>query len=369
MNINTFLLNAVKKKASDVHLISGVAPAIRINQRLVFLDLPPLKEDETMAMARQVLNGDGDKLKLFEQNGEIDVSYCITDIGYFRVNCYRQRGTVGIAVRVINSTIPTIESLELPDLVYRLARQTKGLILVTGPTGIGKSTTLAAIIDLINRERACHIITLEDPIEYKHVNKKCIITQREIGRDSKSFPDALRAALRQDPDVIMVGEMRDLETISIAITAAETGHLVLATLHTINSAQTIERIIDAFEPAHQQQIRIQLANTLVGILSQRLIPRKDGSGLIAAIECLTSNPAVRNLIREGKAHQLYSMVETGSRFGMIMMDKHLQSLYDKGMISSDTLKENATDLERINEYLNKNNTSDHPNMNRAGKLK
>jgi twitching motility protein PilT len=356
LNINTFLSNAVKKKASDVHLITGVAPAIRLNQRLIFLDLPPLKAEETTAMARQVMNGHGDKHKAFEQKGEIDLSYFVEGVGYFRVNCYRQRGVVGIAVRVINTEIPTIESLELPDVLLALARQTKGLVLVTGPTGSGKSTTLAAIVDQINRDRSCHIITLEDPIEYTHSNKKCIVTQREIGRDSKSFPEALRAALRQDPDVIMVGEMRDLETISIAITAAETGHLVLATLHTINATQTVERIIDAFQPMHQQQIRVQLANTLIGIVSQRLIIRKDDSGMIAAIECLTSNAAVRTLIREGKAHQLYSLVETGSRFGMITMDKHLQSLYDQGLITSETLKENATDIERMNEYIDKTNT-------------
>ena len=353
MNINTFLTNAVKKKASDVHLITGVAPAIRMNQRLIFLDLPPLKTEEANALARQIMNVRGDKIEAFEQKGEIDLSYSIEDVGSFRVNCYRQRGVVGIAIRVINTEIPTIESLLLPDTLSTLARQTKGLVLVTGPTGSGKSTTLAAMVDQINRERACHIITLEDPIEYTHINKKCIITQREIGRDSKSFPEALRAALRQDPDVIMVGEMRDLETISIAISAAETGHLVLATLHTINATQTMERIIDAFQPQQQQQIRIQMANTLVGIVSQRLIIKKDDSGMIAAIECLTSNPAVRTLIREGKAHQLYSLIETGSRYGMITMDKHLQHLYDQGFISSDTLKEYATDLDRINEYLNK----------------
>ena len=353
MNINTFLTNAVKKKASDVHLITGVAPAIRMNQRLLFLDLPPLKAEETDAMARQVMTGHGDKLEVFEQKGEIDLSYYIEDVGYFRINCYRQRGEIGIAIRVINTKIPTITDLELPDVFYTLAKQTKGLLVVTGPTGSGKSTTLAAIVDQINRERSCHIVTLEDPIEYNHENKRCIITQREIGRDSKSFPDALRAALRQDPDVIMVGEMRDLDTISIAITAAETGHLVLATLHTINSAQTIERIIDAFQPMHQQQIRVQLANTLVGVISQRLIIRKDDSGMIAAIECLTSNSAVRTLIREGKTHQLYSLVETGSRYGMITMDKHLESLYEKGLISSTALQENSTDLDRVNEYIKK----------------
>jgi len=351
MNIDTFLINAVKKKASDVHLIAGVAPAIRLNQRLIFLDMPPLKAEETTAMARQIMKGHGDKLDLFEQKGEIDLSYYLKNIGYFRINCYHQRGVIGIAARVINTEIPTIEGLELPDVIVTLARQNKGLILITGPTGNGKSTTLAAIVDQINRERACHVVTLEDPIEYMHTNKKSIITQREIGRDSKTFPDALRAALRQDPDVIMVGEMRDLETIAIAVTAAETGHLVLATLHTINSAQTIERIIDAFQPSHQQQIRIQLANTMVGIVSQSLIPRKDGSGMIAAIECLTTNPAVRNLIREGKTHQLYSLVETGTKFKMITMDKHLISLYKKSLIGSEEALERAMDPQRMKDLL------------------
>ncbi|RJX28005.1 MAG: type IV pilus twitching motility protein PilT [Dethiobacter sp.] len=330
MDIDDLLRQAVDRKASDLHLTVGAPPILRLNGALTPVNTLPLKLEDTRALAEQMLNKE--EYNSFQEKGEVDLSYSITGVGRFRVNIYRQRGTVSIAARVLNTEIPTISSLGLPEILCELVKSPKGLILVTGPTGSGKSTTLAAMIDYINENSALHILTLEDPIEYQHKHKKSIVNQREMGADSKSFPNALRAALRQDPDVILVGEMRDLETTAIAMTAAETGHLVMATLHTIDAPQTIDRIIDVFPPSQQQQIRVQLSNTLAGIISQRLLPRKDGKGRVAALEILVSTPAVRNLIREGKIHQIYSVLQTGSKFGMQTMESHLQHLYDKGLV-------------------------------------
>ncbi len=349
MNINQLLVQALAGGASDMHVSMGVPPILRQNGRLVEMETPPLSSEDIMAIIRRLLNSD--QLEWFEKNGEVDLSHSIPGHGVFRVNCYRQQGSAGIAFRMLNTTIPTMEELQLPEAVYGLTRRNRGLILVTGPTGSGKSTTLAAMTDLINREKQYHIITLEDPIEYYHKRKKSIITQREIGRDSMSFPGALRASLRQDPDVILVGEMRDLETISIAVTAAETGHLVLATLHTIDASQTVERIIDVFPSTQQRQIRAQLANCLAGIISQRLIRRKSNEGRIAAVEILVCTPAVRNLIREGKVHQIPSVIQTGTKFGMQTMDKHLQLLYEQEMISKEESLEYARDEESMLSYL------------------
>jgi len=331
----TYLLQqAVTREASDLHLSPGSVPMLRINRSLKYLDFPVISPEDTPLLIKQILNQE--QYDFFIEEGDIDISYCCPGTGNFRVNIYRHSGTIGIACRIINNTIPTIESLHLPAAVATLARSLGGLILVTGPTGSGKSTTLAAMINLINEEKACHIITLEDPIEYIHKNKKSLITQREIGRDSKNFPKALRSALRQDPDIIMVGEMRDLETISIAVTAAETGHLVLTTLHTSNAPQSIDRIIDVFPPHQQQQIRTQLSNSLTGIISQRLLPRKDGRGRIVAVETLVATPAARNLIREGKTHQLHSFIQTGSKYGMQTMNACLKNLWENGLINLDT---------------------------------
>ena len=288
-----------------------------------------------------------ERKKIFKEKGEVDLSYSRRSLGRFRVNIYRQRGSVAIALRILNSKIPSFASLNLPSVIKDFTLYQKGLLLVTGPTGSGKSTTLASFIDMINEQRSCHILTLEDPIEYLHQHKNSMVNQREIGQDSTSFAAALRAALRQDPDVILVGEMRDLETISIAITAAETGHLVLATLHTVDAVQTIDRVIDVFPPHQQQQVRIQLANTLIGVIAQRLLKRKDGSGRVPAVEILVSNPAVRNLIREGKIHQIYSVIQTGRRQGMQLMDSHLEELYRQGIIDRQTALENATDPETL----------------------
>ncbi len=350
MHINDLLEQAVVRRASDLHIMAGVAPLLRINGELTALNFPPFTAGDTLELARQILNPE--KLKMLEQLGEVDLSTECRGLGYFRVNVYYQRGTVGIACRVVSTRIPTIDELNLPGSIKALARRTRGLVIITGPTGSGKSTTLAAMINLINDEKLYHIITLEDPIEYRHINKKSIISQREIGRDSKSFPSALRAALRQDPDVILVGEMRDLETISIAITAAETGHLVLATLHTMDAPQTVERIIDVFPSNQQQQIRVQLANTLVGVVSQRLLPSKDGRGRIPAVEVLVCTPAVRNLIREKKIHQIYSYMQTGGKYGMQTMDNHLLELHGRGQVSARDVMEHASDLEAMSRYLN-----------------
>ena len=352
--INHLLQAAVERNASDLHLTVSLPPLLRLQGDLVPLegmDGLPLEPADTAALAGQIM--DQKQGKIFEEQGEIDLAYSCPGLARFRVNIYRQRGSTGIAMRVINTEIPTLESLHLPEVIKSFAGYRKGLLLVTGPTGSGKSTTQASIIDLINEQRSCHIITLEDPIEYLHRNKKCMINQREIGQDSRSFAAALRAALRQDPDVVLVGEMRDLETISIAITAAETGHLVMATLHTVDSVQTIDRVIDVFPPFQQQQIRIQLANTLVGIIAQRLLRRKDSQGRVPAVEVLVSNPAVRNLIREGKIHQIYSVIQTGGRQGMQLMDGHLEELYRQGLIDRQTAVDNATNADELKKSLDR----------------
>ena len=339
------LQTAVEQKASDLHFSVSLPPVLRLHGELIPLEGAPLNQADTDNLAKQIM--DEKQGREFLEKGEIDLAYSVSGLARFRVNIYRQRGSVAIAMRVINTEIPTLDDLSLPDVVERFVGYHKGLLLVTGPTGSGKSTTQASLIDLINQQRNCHIITLEDPIEYLHQNKNCMINQREIGQDSEKFHLALRAALRQDPDVILVGEMRDLETISTAITAAETGHLVMATLHTVDAVQTIDRVIDVFPPHQQQQVRIQLANTLIGVIAQRLLRRKDGRGRVPAVEILVSNPAVRNLIREGKIHQIYSVIQTGGRQGMQLMDSYLEELYRRGWIDRPSALENATDPDEM----------------------
>ena len=332
-NIQNLLEMAVNNNASDLHLTAGVPPVMRIYGELVFTKMDILTPKSTGIFAGEVLN---EKQKMvLEQEGQIDLSLSLAQIGRFRVNVFKQWGSIGLAIRLIPYQIPCLEELHLPPILRTLAGKESGFILVTGPAGSGKSTTLASMIDIINTERSCHIITLEDPIEYLHKHKQSIVNQREIETDSQSFSAALRAALRQDPDVILVGEMRDLETISTAITAAETGHLVLSTLHTNGAPQTVNRIIDVFPPYQQQQVRIQLANTLLGVVSQRLIPRVDRQGLVPAVEVMISTPAIKNLIREGKTHQIYSSIQTGSKYGMQTMESSVYELYDRGLISSD----------------------------------
>lgn len=336
LTLDSLLEEAVIRGASDIHLAPGNPAMIRLNTRLMVLNDTILSSADTENMALRILGNDG--FAQLQEIGEVDTSYRMPGVANFRVNVYRYQGVIGIAARVIRTVIPDLESLGLPPVVGSLARYPSGLILVTGPTGSGKSTTLASLIDIINQERSCHIVTLEDPIEYIHQSKNSLITQREIGTDSNDFNQALRASLRQDPDVIMIGEMRDLETISTAITAAETGHLVLATLHTINSAQTVERIVDVFPSYQQAQVRLQLANCLRAVLSQRLLPRIDSEQMVVAVELMICTPGIRTLIRDGKYHQIPNAIYTGSKYGMITMEDSMQLLIDKKLIQADFLE-------------------------------
>ena len=316
--------------ASDVHITVGISPKMRVNGKLMVMPFPVLLPADTKRICDSMMN---DKQKEhFEEKGEWDFSYSIPQMGRYRVNAFRQRGSVAMVLRIVGTVVPTPESLSLPPSVIDLYKMKRGLVLVTGPTGSGKSTTLASLVGKINMDLDAHIITLEDPIEYLHRHARSIVNQREIGIDATSYDLALRSALREDPDVILVGEMRDLETISTAITAAETGHLVLSTLHTIGAAATIERIIDVFPPHQQEQIRTQLANVLVSVVSQQLVPTVDKRGRVAAFEVMHATPAIRNLIRENKSHQIATSIQTSRRLGMITMDDALVELYMKGKI-------------------------------------
>jgi twitching motility protein PilT len=322
----------IEKGASDLHITTGSPPRLRVDGKLIPLDHPPLTPVETKSLCYSILT-DAQKHK-FEENNELDLSFGVKGLSRFRGNVFMQRGAVAGAFRTIPFEIRTFQDLGLPEIVNDLVKKPRGLILVTGPTGSGKSTTLAAMVDRINSERYDHIITVEDPIEYLHGHKKCLINQREVNADTSSFKAALRYVLRQDPDVVLIGEMRDLETIEAALTVSETGHLTLATLHTNSAVQTINRIIDVFPPHQQEQIRVQLSFVLEGILSQQLIAKKSGKGRALAIELLVPNPAIRNLIREDKIHQIYSSMQTGqSRYGMQTMNQSLVELYTKGHIS------------------------------------
>lgn len=339
--VEEMLRVAKEAGASDLHVTVGVPPKMRVNGKLITMDFPKMLPVDTASLLLEIMN-EQQRAK-FEEKGEHDMSFSIPNLGRYRVNAYKQRGSVAIALRLVGTQVPSAEELGVPDSVMELYQRKRGLLLVTGPTGSGKSTTLAAIIDKINTNRECNVITLEDPIEYLHQHKKSMVNQREIGLDSQSYANALRAALREDPDVILVGEMRDFETISVAITAAETGHLVLSTLHTIGAASTVDRIIDVFPPHQQQQIRVQFANVLEAIISQQLIPKADGFGRVAAFEVLHANHAVRNLIREGKTHQLLSVMQTNRKMGMIVMDEAITQLYNTGKISKDMAIQFAQD--------------------------
>ena len=364
MHCDEVLTFAFKTGASDVHLVTNSFPALRLHGALLPLDAPewkgklesagmqlegPLTPEDTDRMARELMNPE--QYQKFMQIGELDFSYSIPDVCRFRVNAFKQRGHVSIAIRLINSTILSFQQLGLPEVLASLSAN-PGPVLVTGPTGSGKSTTLAAMIDLINREKRYHILTLEDPIEFVHEHKKSIVTQREIGLDTVSFANALRAALREDPDVILVGEMRDPETIGIAITAAETGHLVFGTLHTSSAAQTIDRIIDVFPPHQQQQIRVQLSNTIQGVVAQTLLPRLDKRGRVVAAEINESPSRIRNLIREGKTYQIINQLQTGSKLGMQSLDTALRLLYQRKIISKDEALSRAADPEALAKAMN-----------------
>lgn len=349
MTIQEYLSQAIAVNASDLHITVGKPPILRTDGALVPVGDKPLTPSDTLEMVREIL--DSERFSILERVGEYDFSFGLNSLGRFRVNAYKQRGSFGMALRVVHGEIPTMEELRLPSIAADLSRKQRGLILVTGPTGSGKSTTLASMIDLINTERSCHIITLEDPIEYLHQHKKSMVNQREIGSDTKSFANGLRAALREDPDVILVGEMRDLETISIAVTAAETGHLVLSTVHTMGAANTIDRIIDIFPPYQQQQVRVQLAEVLNGIISQQLIVRKNEKGRVGAFEIMISTNAIRNLIREGKTHQIQSSLQTGVKFGMHTMDNDLLELYHQNMISRDSVLTYCYDYDYVKSQI------------------
>lgn len=329
-SIEDILKEAKDAGASDVHLTVGIPPKMRVNGRLIDMDYPKFTPADTMEILLSIMTEL--QREKFEEKGEYDLSFSVPKTGRFRVNAYKQRGSVALAFRLVGTQVPSPAELGLPKSVVELSQKKRGLILVTGPTGSGKSTTLAALVDRINNSREAHVITLEDPIEYLHKHKKSIVNQREIGMDSENYANALRAALREDPDVIMVGEMRDFETIRIAITAAETGHLVLSSLHTIGAASTVDRVIDVFPPHQQQQIKIQLSNVLETVISQQLIPTADGNGRVAAFEIMHSNNAVRNLIREGKSHQLTGVIQTNRKLGMITMDDAILQLYEEDKI-------------------------------------
>lgn len=347
--IEILLEEVIKRKASDLHIQVGLPPMLRIDGSLVAVTgVDVLSEESIEALIFAIL--DEDQKQILLKDKEFDFSFAFGDLARFRVNAFHERGNLAAALRIIPNEIITIEQLGLPDVVNKFAEYPRGLVLVTGPTGSGKSTTLAALVDKINTEKAMHIVTIEDPIEFTHKSKKSVVVQREVHYDTYSFSAALRSSLRQDPDVVLLGEMRDLETIAAAITIAETGHLVFATLHTNSASQSIDRMIDVFPPHQQPQVRSQLANILMAICSQRLIPAI-GGGRVAAAELLIATPAVRNIIREGKSHQLEAVIQTGAEFGMQSMDKTLVNFIHSGVISYDEAQNFAVDREELDRLM------------------
>jgi twitching motility protein PilT len=344
------LTKMVEARASDVHLSPGFPPALRVRGRITPLDdYPVLSPQDTREIVYSILN-DAQRKK-FENAQQLDLAYAIPNVARFRVNVFFQRGAISAAFRHIPAEIQGLDTLGLPNVLEDFCRKPRGFVLVTGPTGSGKSTSLASMVDLINSEREEHILTIEDPIEFLHSHKKCIVNQREIGTDATDFAAALKSALREDPDVILVGEMRDLETISTALTAAETGHLVFATLHTQSTAQTVDRIIDVFPPHQQQQVRMQLSIALQGIVTQQLLPTADGSSRVVACEVMVPTPAVRNLIREGKTHQIYSALQTSGSVGMQTMDAHLAALVRMGKITRSLAEQRASVPDELRRLL------------------
>ena len=343
------LLEVIEAGASDLHLTVGAPPMVRERGRLRPLDYPKMTSQDTREIVYSILNND--QRKKLENEWQIDLSYSVPGKARFRVNAYFQRASIGAVMRTIPQDIPKFDSLGLPEVLKDFTRKPRGFVLVTGPTGSGKSTTLAAMLDVINKERHEHIMTIEDPIEFLHRHQNCIVNQRELGADAQSFALGLKAALRQDPDVILVGEMRDLETIATALTAAETGHLVFATLHTQDTAQTVDRIVDVFPPTQQHQVRVQLSVSLQGIVTQQLLPTADGQGRICACEILVPTPAVRNLIREGKTHQIYSALQTGGAHGMQTMDAALADLVRRHKITRELAEARSSSPEELRRLM------------------
>jgi twitching motility protein PilT len=337
MILEDLLQEVFKRGASDLHISAGQPPILRVDGKLLRLDMPALTPEDCQRVIFAMLSNE--QRRQLEQNWDLDCSYGVTGLGRFRVNVYKDKGNYAAALRSIATKIPTFEQLNLPPIVREIAERPRGLVLVTGPTGSGKSTTLAAMIDYINTNRSEHILTIEDPIEFLHTSKRSVIHQRELGQDTRSFHNALRAALREDPDVILVGEMRDLETIGLALTAAETGHLVMGTLHTSSAMQTVDRIVDVFPAEQQMQIRVQLSNSLVAVFSQALLPKlnevKEKVGRVMAQEIMIVNPAIANLVREGKSAQIYSAIQTGGQLQMVTLESALKDLYQKGLVNFD----------------------------------
>lgn len=347
--IEEILGAAAQHNASDVHITVGVPPKMRVNGALIDMNYPVLMPDDAENIITSIL--DKHHKAIYDEKGETDFSISVPGIGRYRVNVFKQRGSMAAALRIVGTQIPNPDQLGVPKAVQDLHTRKRGLVLVTGPTGSGKSTTLASVINLVNENTNSHIITLEDPIEYMHKHLRSMINQREVGADTQSYNNALRAALREDPDVILVGEMRDFETISIAVTAAETGHLVFSTLHTIGAAATIDRIIDVFPTNQQAQIRVQLSMVLEAVISQQLLPTADKRRRIAAFEVMITNPAIKNLIREGKTHQIQSMIQTNRKIGMKTMDDDLYDLYRRGEITGEVCASYAQDVVNMDRRL------------------
>jgi twitching motility protein PilT len=356
------LTKMTQEGASDVHLSPGFAPAMRLRGQITAIEgFDLLTPVDTREIVYSLLNDS--QRKRFENEQQLDFAYSVPGVARFRVNVFFQRGSISAAFRHIPNKIESLDSLGLPSILHDFTRKPRGFVLVTGPTGSGKSTTLASMVDLINEERKDHILTIEDPIEFLHRHKNCIVNQREVGADATDFSSALKSALREDPDVILVGEMRDLETISTALTAAETGHLVFATLHTQSTAQTVDRVIDVFPPHQQQQVRMQLSIALQGIVTQQLLATADGSSRIVATEVLVPTPAIRNLIREGKTHQIYSAIQTSGSTGMQTMDGHLASLVRTGKITRELAEQRASIPEELKRLLGGTESMSAANQN------
>ncbi len=351
IDIRQLLRELIQAKGSDLHLSAGTPPRIRVDQHLVSLQYEPLTPDQCKQLAYSLLTDK--QQKRLELDLEVDFAFGIEKLSRFRGNVFFQRGSLSTVIRSIPFTIPTIEQLRLPKICHNFIHKPKGLVLVTGPTGCGKSTSLAAIVDRINSERSVHIITVEDPVEYVHAHKQALINQREVGADTRSFATALKYVLRQDPDVILVGEMRDLETISAALTAAETGHLVFATLHTNSSTESINRIIDVFPPHQQGQVRAQLSLSLEAVLTQKLLQKKTGGGMILAAEVMTCTPAIRALIRDAKVHEMYGIIQVSRRYGMNTMNQALIELVQKGLVSGERALMNSNLPDELEKMLGK----------------